>query len=225
MKDILKIIVKYIPTYSNDFLSLAGSPKQFISSRNTENIENNLANALAFLGITLCLIWLLQAPLIEKDEFFARFASALVLLLLNVVLFSAAVRLSWSIVGGKASLKAFIITYAYFTSGLIFIITIFFMISSGITKVLSPDLFEILLTQNPQTILDADLFADTGFVVGFCFLVAGLIIGNIWGLIGWGAFRQLNGLSKKHSLGALFLVSFFSLPVTGLTYFISQLMA
>ena len=98
------------------------------------------------------------------------------------------------------------------------------MISSGITKVFSPDLFEILLTQNPQAIFDANPFADTGFVVGLCVFVAGLIIGNIWGFIGWGAFRQLNGLSKKHSLGALLLVSFFSLPVTGLTYFISQLM-
>ncbi len=224
MKDILKTSLKYIPTYLNDFLSLAGSPKEFISSRNTENIENNLANALVFLGITLCLIWLLQAPLIEKDDFFARLASALVLLLLNVVLYSAAFRLSWSIVGGKASLKAFIITYAYFTSGLIFIITIFYMISSGITKVFSPDLFEILLTQNPQAILDANPFGDTGFVVGLCVFVAGLIIGTIWGCIGWGAFRQLNGLSKWHSLRALLLVSFFSLPVTGLTYFISQLM-
>jgi len=42
--------------------------------------------------------------------------------------------------------------------------------------------------KNPQAILDANLFADTGFVVGFCFLVAGWMIGNIWGFFWVGCF-------------------------------------
>jgi hypothetical protein len=51
----------------------------------------------------------------------------------------------------------------------------------------------------------------------------GYLILNIWGFIGWGAFRQLNGLSKLRSSVALIITLVLFVPVFFISIFIGAI--
>lgn len=222
MKDIFEAILKYIPAYLDELISLLVKPKSFIGRKNRYNLDSNFINALVFLGISMSLAWLLQAQLIGSDDFISQFISALVRVLFLVVLYSAVLRLSWRIVGGKAGLKAFMITYAYYTGVVIIIIVLFALVGQGIIKTFSPDLYEVIRANDPVAISDAAPFNDQWFVTGFVMTVVGIVAASIWAFVGWGAYRQLNNLTKRKSFIAMFLTGLFSIPIQVAMFFITK---
>jgi hypothetical protein len=221
MKDILEFILKYVPAYLNEFIAVAVSPWQFMATRNRENINHNLTNALAFLGITLCFVWLLQAPLINKDEFFSRFVSAIIHMLIIVVVFSALLRLCWKIVGGKADFKPFLITYCYFTGVVTFILVIFKLVGSGLIKMNAPEFYRLIMSNDRAQIEALNVYADHYVIIGSLVQLGGILVSIIWLAAAWGAYRQLNQLSKTRSVVAYLLFVLFSSPVLSAFYFIA----
>lgn len=225
MQDMLTSILKYIPAFLDEFIALVSGPKRFIARKNSQSIDNNFVNALAFLGISMILLFLLRAPLFHEDAFIPNVVSAIVSALLIVVIYSAVFRLSWRIVGGAAPLKSFMITYAYYCGVLLVIIVLFMTIGEGVFKTTSPEVYAMAVSANPeQAFTDAgiDPFDDDGFLASQLILYLGIWIAGIWTWVGWGAYRELNGLTKTKSIIAFVLVVVLSMPVHLATYYIGQ---
>jgi hypothetical protein len=52
---------------------------------------------------------------------------------------------------------------------------------------------------------------------------ASSVILFVWGLIGWGAYRQLNGLSKLRSFAAFFISWVLGIPVVAISQFVDAI--
>src|ERR1700747_428455 len=105
------------------------------------------------------------------------------------------------------------------------------LVASGSFKTLDPKLYQEYsdALQKPQSLEDwAQSHADLlhRYAQSYVTLTAAVIEGLgtliivIWGLIGWGAYRQLNGLSKLRSLFALIISWLLFIPVVLIRRFI-----
>ncbi len=221
--DILARLLKYIPIYLEELLTLIRGPKSFMASKNREHLDKNLRDALLFLGLTIVIVSLLIiAPVVENNAVILKSASFLILTALAVVLFSLVLHLSWRIVGGKASLKSFMIIYAYYSGATTLFIAIFIAVNRGIIKFFSPESYKILVNADLAKIFEiiAELQYDTWVIVGGYVFITGYVIVSVWNFIGWGAYRQLNNLSKWKSFSAFFLAGLFSIPILVALHFI-----
>src|SRR5215831_1885340 len=112
MKDLLEKIVSYLPVYIPDLIRLVSSPKSFVAERNTGS-EGDLTRPFTFLGVSRGISFILQAGVPAKN-FFYRLCSPRNSVSFFVVVFSAILRLSWKIVGGKAEYKSYLTTSSYY---------------------------------------------------------------------------------------------------------------
>src|SRR6516162_1516809 len=103
MKDLLEKILSYLPVYIPDLIHIVSRPKHFVAERNKGN-EGDLIKAFTFLGVSLAIFFILQAPVTTLGRSLLNdTASRGILYLLSIVVFSAVLLLSWRIVGGKAT--------------------------------------------------------------------------------------------------------------------------
>jgi len=131
-------------------------------------------------------------------------------------------RLAWRIVGGKATVRSFFVTYAYFFGVLIVIYTLFMLLGEGVFKVFEPELYARVIEAklNKQTIPD---FSGSNIPwVSFGILVAGFIFVSVWGFVAWGAYRELNGLSKWRSFFAVMIAGVLSWPISAIVFFVGS---
>jgi len=219
MYKIFEQVLRYIPAYLEDLFTLLRAPKTFIASKNQDDLQNNFIKVLIFLGITLTLILFLKASTIESGNFISLYVSLLIKMLLIVVLFSMAIKLAWYLVGGRAKLKPFIITYGYITGvWLVFYIT-FNMIGDGVVEVFSDDKLS-------RSDIYKGIIKKSHFEKWYIFLISIEVIGSfislVWYLLCWGAYRQLNNLSKLKSFIAYILSVLFLFPLQFVLYFIGE---
>ena len=82
---------------------------------------------------------------------------------------------------------------------------------------LDPQLYTLLLktgeTGDWRTFLQVDPFKRTSFIAATIGYVLIVLLTATWGVVGWGAFRELNGLSRLRSAMALILTAVFSVPL------------
>ena len=224
MKDILDKIRRYLPQYLIEFGAVFSGPKTFIEQRDT-NSDETFSNALLFLGMSLALMVVMVAPLRPAGrDLWNSVAMVAAVALISVVLLSAAIRIGWWIVGGRASARSFFVTYSYFFGVAIVISTGFALVSIGIVKFFDPGLHGKLIeagTKN-QPILVAS--KSESMLINVYLLVNGIgaAITSIWMFIGWGAYRQLNGLGIRQSLWAAVFSGMFAIPVVIIVHFIAS---
>jgi hypothetical protein len=225
MKDLIEKILAYLPKYFIEFSILFSGPKKFISEKNT-NSDLSFTNALLFLSISIVITVIMTFPLLpEGKDIWEYLGSRSIGVILSVTLFSLALRLSWRIVGGKASIKSFFVTYSYFSGVILVLVTFFILLGEGVFKVLEPDLYENVRAAQLQK-TDLPDFGDSKIpIITFGILVLGFISVSIWGMIGWGAYRSLNQLSKWRSFCALLLLAPFGWLISAAVYFITSAMS
>jgi hypothetical protein len=236
MKDLFEQILKYLPLYLTEFGAAFSGPKSFIATKLSTDAGDAFGEALLFLGISLTLVLLMYTPLLPAGKDFWSFAIPYyVSYIIEIPLAAMAIRAAWWIVGGRAPARPFFITYAYYVGVASVLIGAIDLVASGSFKTLDPQLYREYsdaVQKAAQSMEDwvqsrADLvhrFADS-YVTLTAAVIEGLgtLIVTIWGLIGWGAYRQLNGLSKLRSLVALIISWFLFIPVVLISRFIDAM--
>jgi len=225
MKDLLEKVLAHIPKYVRDLMSVLSGPKSFLRERN-RGTGDELEQALIFLGMTFSLVFLIQFPLLYSGrEFWAAFATQLGILLLTLVLAAFALRLAWKCVGGKATAVRLLETYCYLSGGATFLLIVPLMMSLLVLKEFVPYAFQVSTTLRDdagRSILDPDVLlklqaelalhpqAELAYTV---LHYIGLSLVAVFAVIGWGAYREINGVSKAKSALAFVLLVIFCVPV------------
>jgi hypothetical protein len=217
MKDLLEKIISYLPIYIPDLVRIVSGPKRFVAQRN-KGAEGDLIKAFTFLGISMSIFFILQAPLaVTGKEFVTDTASHGILYLLFVVVLSAILCASWRIVGGKAGYQQLLITASYYAGAMSIGLAIASLCFVGVLRMLYPESHALLLrfaaTGNLREVFDAEPSILKGFLVASFVFLTVTVPTLVWGFIGWGAYRELNQLRRSHSGAALFLTIIFSLPL------------
>ena len=235
MKDLFEQILKYLPHYLTEFGAVFSGPKSFIATKLSTDAGDAFGEALLFLGISLTLVLLMYTPLLPAGKDFWSFAIPYyVSYIIEIPLAAMVIRTAWWIVGGRASARPFFIAYAYYVGVASVLIGAIDLVAWGFFKTWDPQLYREYsdAIQKGQSVEDwvqsrTDLlhrFADS-YVTLTAAVISGLgtLIISIWGLIGWGAYRQLNGQSKLRSLVALIISWVLFVPVVLISRFIDAM--
>jgi hypothetical protein len=221
MKDLIDKILKYLPQYLMDFGLVFSGPKQFIAAKNVVAADA-LADAMLFLGISVALGLIMTAPLQPPGkDFWTHVGSHSVGILITVVLAATIVRVSWWIVGGRASAQSFFVTYAYFFGVMLVVLIGVLLVSEGLYKVFEPELYQQVITARQKKLPMPDLSGKVVPIVAMAVFIVGYLIMSFWAFLGWGAYRQLNGLSKLRSFCALMITGILTWPVVAISVFIN----
>jgi hypothetical protein len=217
MKDLLEKILAYLPVYIPDLIQLVSGPKRFVAERNRGQ-EGDAMKAFTFLGISLAIFFALQAPLVASGkEFLSDTGGHGLLYLFFVVAFSAIVRLSWRIVGGKADYQRILVTSSYYAGIVAIGLALAILCSMGILRMFYPESYALFIrfvaTSNLREVSAAGPRVLRGILVAFATFAVVTLPTLVWGLIGWGAYRELNQLPRSHSSVALLLTIVLSLPI------------
>ena len=234
--EIAKIILAYLPQYLSDFGFLISGPKKFMAQENSKAQADAFHNALAFLGLSLVVVVFIQAAAeatflspVPRKALWTYIVGVGIPSVLSVSLISVALRLAWRIVGGKSTVRAFFITYSYFYSGIYVILMILTILNEGIMRFINYDYYEYIMnmrideiiietaqgTIKPNPNLASDIVSK--IIVSVMFLFS-----PIWAFISWGAYRQLNKLSKWRSFFAFIIFAVFEIPIVFIIFFISS---
>ncbi len=221
MKDLAQWLLTQIPKYLSDFVSTFSSPKTFVGARNMPT-DDFRSEALTFLAISFVFAVLLHTPLMS-DEF--RLWEILVLNgvanLLWVILVAAALRLAWWCMGGRAPFTSFLITYCYYFGVTLVLVKILHLCVLGVLKTFQPEVFEILRDFSRGQIPESTEFSST---LPLAILFIGYTGVVIWLIVGWGVYRELNGLSKIRSLWAGIIFSLLCGPLLLFQFFLETIL-
>jgi hypothetical protein len=215
MKDLLEKILGYGPTYLSVFGAVFAGPKNFIAQRRS-NADQEWRDALLFLAISTALLAVMTILLQPAGkDVWNVVAGTAATCFLAVALGGASLRISWWLVGGRATAQSFFITYSYTFGVIVIILAAFQVLGVGIFKLLDHDLYARVVEANANhQSAPPDVAESTVFWVVMAINVAGFLIGSLWGFIAWGAYRQLNGLSKARSFVALMISGILSIPIS-----------
>jgi hypothetical protein len=233
MKDLLDQILKYLPLYLTEFGAAFSGPKSFIGTKLSTDAGDTFGEALLFLGTSLALVLLMYTPLLPAGkDFWSVAIPYFVSYMLELPLAAMVIRSAWWIVGGRAPAQTFFITYAYYAGVGIVLLSAVDLVCTGLFKTFDPQLYQEVSesAQKSQSVQD---WIQSGLLhrysQSYATFSAAIIEGLgyfvlfIWGLIGWGAYRQLNGLSKLRSFTALIVSWVLFLPVTFVIKFIDAI--
>ena len=228
----IRIILEYLPKYLADFGSLVSGPKRFLAIRNP-SADDTYHESLVFFASSVFLVVVITVPLRPTGEAFSLYLGRqIVTSLLAVSLYAIALRLAWRMVGGKATVRSFFVTYAYLFGVIGVIVTLFCLLGEGVFRVFEPDLYARVIQLQQETgkiVLPLDVRSEIpGYLdssiptVSFLLLVAGFLLSSVWSVFAWGAFRRLNGLSKLRSSIAMMIMGPLGWGTTAIVFFVSR---
>ncbi|HEV2915380.1 MAG TPA: hypothetical protein VGX92_19025 [Pyrinomonadaceae bacterium] len=227
MKDMVLLVLNQIPKYFSNFISILVGPKSFVRGRN-DTSQQTLAEAMTFYGISFVITMILSWPLMPVHVESARFLATRALTNLIVVTIGAALTLvSWRFVGGRAQFASYFVIGCYYVGVLIVFMMLVFLCALGVVKILDPALYPILAESSAHIqIVNEKLNAlinDPGnrkhlnvFLIYNLIFLIGMAAMLFWSILGWGAFREINGLTKMRSFVAgiiAFLFTLIELPI------------
>lgn len=214
MKDLVLLILKQIPKYFSNFISILGGPKTFIRQHNDDKQET-ITEAMIFLGISIVIAMIIMWPLVPAQIESARFLATRSLLYLILTALGAGLALaSWKLVGGNASFGKYFVINCYYGGVVIVCMMLILTCALGVVILLDPELYPMLaessiLLRNTLNEKLAALINDpnnkTHLMVWALFYLIyffGASLLGLWSIIGWGAYREINGLSKGRSFVA-----------------------
>ncbi len=242
MNELLKMVPAQFPKYISIFVSLVSTPKQFVRKKNKYS-ERSLTEAVTFLTISFGLDLILRTPLIPENANFGQYTGIQALLaLMELLLFTAALTLSWKLVGGHSPFGRFLITLCYFYAVLIILLRVSSLFAYGLVKYLDSELYKLMVNvSKTQGMGNSELsaymdHAVKAFMSGerrkllafFAFgvtILAGSLGATIWTYAGWGAYRELTGLSKSRSFLAGIIFVLLGAVAVGFLYFVNLALA
>lgn len=227
MKDLFEKLIGLIPTYLDDLFSLLSGPKSFIAERIADN-EPVMEKALVFLAVSFFISWILKISLIRGDPFL-ELGSDAIFVLIYVSAYGGALYSAWRIIGGRSEFKK-VLTINFYYSGILKLMMSFvFLGMMGAIRISDPalykDIFDSAYSGGIATFLinnKQQLLQNTGYRLSIMVQFVGFSAMLAWIFIGWGAYRELNQLSRLQSFAAGLLFILFCLPVTALMFLIAN---
>jgi hypothetical protein len=213
MNDLVKLIFAQIPKYLFNFFDLVSGPKRFVRKRNVYN-DQSLTEAMTFLAISFVLTLILKVPFVSADVFWWHMATLGLQALIEMALLATALRLAWTLVGGRAPFGRFFITFCYYYAVGLIGLEVFTVLAYGIAKVWDLELYALLVEAykgksfgNPKLQAYVVKAAGSGDFEKLLPLAAvnlmiwlGVAALLAWTIAGWGAYRELTTLTKKRSV-------------------------
>lgn len=203
MTEVLLKVLHLIPNYLIDLSRVLSKPKTFVAQRNRRPDET-FTGSLVFLGISLIIVVLIQGFLPPKTDLWNDLLKEMFRHGLPTALLPAALTWAWRLVRGKATFKSIFVTYCYFAGAALVIVNVAGMVLIGAIVTLFPDAAKGTLPESGKPVV-LILIALLGFAV------------IAWFIVFWGAFRQLNDLSRVHSFVAFLVFLLLALPVILIT--------
>jgi hypothetical protein len=209
----------FIPAYFDDLLSLVSGPKRFIAERLSRD-EPAIQKALIFLVVSIFISWGLQTPWIQSNPLL-ELITDIVFVLIYVMAYGGALYLAWYIAGGRSERQKFLTIHFYYSGVLKLMMTSVYLGTMGTLRAADPALFKAIcnaahggsivqfLSANSSQLLE-----NPGFLLCLGVLYVGCGAMLTWIFAGWGAYRELNQLSKRRSIMAGLLFFAFCFPVT-----------
>lgn len=211
MKEMIEKAVLLIPRFLSEMLEVLVSPKPFL--RQKQRIQaNDIESACLFFGMTLLLAFAAQFSFIAswRENPVASLVSLTALTFLFVLLSLAVLRFSWFVVGGKATLRQLFVFYAYVTGPITVILVAFSIVSFLLLRLLDPAGFTNIVRNGFKTTWVPTSVGDKAFVAVALF---GVMAALVWSVLAWGAFRELNSVSRRRSPIAFFIFLFLNAPL------------
>jgi hypothetical protein len=220
MRDLLQYIVTQLPKYLADFGAVLARPKTFIDGLDTQT-DLIFKRSLLFLTFSLIVVIVMTAPLLRPGQDLWMYVGARAVgAVLCAVLGALVLRTSWWLVGGRAPMRSFFVIYAYFFSVGLVCFTLVALLSEGVLKVLDPDLYQQVLEARMGKRAMPDVVANAWSALSFAILLVGYFALVVWTIIGWGAYRKLNGLTRACSFYAYLIMWALCVPATAVVYFV-----
>lgn len=221
MKDLLERALRYGPEWIRDLISLLSGPKTFLMQLDPTGDGTRNRALLFWLGAAL-VVFMSELPFSSRDgDLWLTFIQATVFHLLTAVILAGLVKISFAIVGGKAAFLP-VFVFSLFISGVCRVIWASGIpISKAIVRLDAPDLyprFETAMNEMMSGRLNVALerFITSGsstILVALVVAVAVSALAFIWIVVAWGAYRQLNGVTRRRSFAAFVLLVLLQLPV------------
>jgi hypothetical protein len=104
------------------------------------------------------------------------------------------------------------------------VFTVFQLLGEGVFKVLAPDLYGQVIQAKLNKQPTPDLLGSSVPLISSVVLVAGFFALSVWGLVAWGAYRELNGLTKRRSFVALMIAGLLGWLIAAVVFFIQSAM-
>ena len=227
--EMIREALAYLPRYLTDFGSVLIGPKRFIAQRNAK-AEETFRESLMFLFYSVVIVFLLTAPLLPPGiNIWLHLAGQAPKVLLGVSLFAVALRVAWAVVGGKSTVRSFFVTYSYFTGAISVVLFLFLLVAQGVVRVFEPEMYvavrkmaELGIVEQVWKLNELGYGLRPAAITASLILLAGLVTTGMWGLIGWGAYRKLNGLGRWRSFGAFMVFGLLTYVVLAIIYFIDE---
>lgn len=226
MKDFALLILKQAPKFFANFAGLLGGPKSFVRTRNGDDQES-LTEALTFFAVSFFVYLVLFWPLVRsQNEPVQQLVARGIFNLIMLAVSTAIIMFSFRLVGGRSAFgRHFVITSYYF--GVSFILVVVVMLCAlGMVKVFDLELYPILASHLTRLHLNDErlnaIMLDPAqtrrqlvAVAYSLFVLFSIFVAVVWLVIGRGAYREINGVSKARSLAAgvvTFILTLIVLP-------------
>jgi hypothetical protein len=216
-----------MPAYVSDLLRLAQGPKSFVAARVSEGTSPT-THGLLFLAMSFLLGWLIKTSFLRGDPLI-ELATGGTFVFLQVLAYGAALCAAWRVVQGRAELQKIFTIHFYYSGVFLLIMACWFMALMGTLRAADPqfyaDLLEATYGGSPVafTLEGVERFLNSPALVPvYLVLLAGISALCTWIFMGWGAYRQLNQLSRTRSALAAMLFVLFLLPIEVLLFLIAN---
>lgn len=205
MKDLLERVLKQLPTYLPDLVSLVTGPKTAIL-RWIGKTKGDLTRPLIFVAVSVAIGFLLQLPQLGKEhDFTTLVASMAVFKVLALVLFAGIIHLLFLAVGGRTSFAATFSAYLYIVSPLYLVLVILETATLGVLRAYDPAVSAAARLDPGQLFSDPERMrtfatAAPGLALAYSVLnYAAIIVALGWFIACWGALRHLHAVARWRS--------------------------
>jgi hypothetical protein len=98
------------------------------------------------------------------------------------------------------------------------------LLGEGAFKVMDPELYAKVIEAQLKHQPLPNLSENWVPVISFSFLILGVFFASVWLFFAWGAYRELNGLSKTRSFVAFVIMGVLNLPIFAIVDFVGSAM-
>jgi len=227
MKNIAERVFTRLPSYLPDLAAATVRPKTTIIAKSS-GAPHELQDALIFVGLTVGIGFLLQAPTLPKDiDFFEAAAAMAAFKVIAILLFSAVVQGLFRIVGGSGGYLRTLTAYLYMVSPLYLALVVLSLIAQGLVRAYDPEL-GVLVRSNPYYfVLNPEAlaaFQSEAPALAHAMTVVNSV-GNLatlaWFILCLGAFRSIHGVTRRRSAIAAVLIIVAWWPYAAALFFLA----
>lgn len=226
MKSIAEKVFSQLPSYIPDLVAMIGRPKRTIAAK-TGGEEDDLAKAIVFVGITVGLGFLLQAPTLPaKADFITAAAAMAAFKAIAILLFAGVFWGAFRLLGGKGAYLQTLIAYIYMVCPLYLALSVMDLVAIGFVRAYDPELGlqvranPLFLISHPEILARFQSEAPALSTAMAITNNSAVIVLMLWFVICLGAFRSLHGVSRLRSCIAGTLIILLWWPFTLLILFL-----